>query len=139
MCRGCWIPTTPTESSTTCPPPPGRPASLSGVTSPPETSAPVRRVGWRLPTGVLLAVAGLAALTAVLVPLRSGLALASVVLLYLVVVVATAAIGGLGPSLAAAVASDLLVNFYFVPPYHTLTVENRDHVITLVVYVAVAI
>src|SRR5262245_33676959 len=105
---------------TACPLAPDQPVSLSGVT--------------RISSGVLLAGAGLAGLTAVLVPLRAELALASVVLLYLVVVVATAAIGGLGPSLAAAVASDLLVNYYFVPPYHTLTVESRDHVITLVVY-----
>jgi K+-sensing histidine kinase KdpD len=88
---------------------------------------------------VLLAAASLAGLTAVVVPLRADLALASVVLLYLVVVVITAVVGGLTPSLAAAVASDLVVNFFFVPPYHTLTVESRDHVITLVVYIAVAI
>jgi K+-sensing histidine kinase KdpD len=89
--------------------------------------------------GVLLAAVSLAGLTAVLVPLRADTALASVVLLYLVVVVITAVVGGLTPSLAAAVASDLVVNFFFVPPYHTLTVESRDHVITLVVYIAVAI
>jgi two-component system sensor histidine kinase KdpD len=89
--------------------------------------------------GVLLATAGLTGLTAVLVQVRTDLALASVVLLYLVVVVATAVVGGLTPSLAAAVSSDLVVNFFFVPPYHTLTVESRDNVITLVVYVTVAI
>lgn len=92
----------------------------------------------RFAAGVVLAGAGLVVLTAILVPLRDDLALASVVLLYLVVVVATAVVGGLAPSLAAAVASDLVVNFFFVPPFHTLTVESRDHVITLVVYVAVA-
>lgn len=104
------------------------------------TSAPslIARRGRRLAAGVALAAAGLSLLTAVLVPLRTGVALASVVLLYLVVVVATAVVGGLAPSLAAAVASDLVVNFFFVPPYHTLTVESEDHVITLVVYIAVA-
>jgi K+-sensing histidine kinase KdpD len=105
---------------------------------PPRALPPVRRPPRRILAGVLLATAGLAGLTAVLVPLRDGLSLASVVLLYLVVVVATAVVGGLTASLAAAIASDLVVNFFFVPPYHTLTVESRDHVITLVVYVAVA-
>jgi two-component system sensor histidine kinase KdpD len=71
--------------------------------------------------------------------MRADLSLASVVLLYLVVVVATAVIGGLTAALAAAVASDLVVNFFFVPPYHTLNVEHRDQVITLVVYIAVAV
>jgi K+-sensing histidine kinase KdpD len=89
--------------------------------------------------GVLLAAGGLAGLTAILVPLRADLALASVVLLYLAVVVVTAVVGGLPSSLAAAVATDLTVNFFFVPPHHTLTVDSRDNVITLVVYIAVAV
>jgi len=93
----------------------------------------------RTTAGTILAGLGLAGLTAGLVPARDSLALASVVLLYLVVVVAVAAVGGLWPALATAVASDLAVNFFFVPPYHTLAVESPDHVITLVVYVAVAI
>jgi len=54
------------------------------------------------------------------------------------VVVTVAVLGGLWPALAAALASDLLVNFFLVPPYHTFTVEHRDNVITLLVYVAVA-
>jgi two-component system sensor histidine kinase KdpD len=93
-----------------------------------------RRLG-----GFALAGLGLAALTGVLLTARSSIPLASVVLLYLAVVVAVAALGGIWPALAAAVASDLLVNFFFVQPFHTLTVENRDHVIVLLVYVAVAI
>ena len=72
-------------------------------------------------------------------PVRADLALASVVLLYLAVVVGTAVVGGLPSSLAAAVASDLAVNFFFVPPHHTLTVDSRDNLITLVVYIAVAV
>jgi two-component system sensor histidine kinase KdpD len=88
--------------------------------------------------GALLGVFGLAGLTAVLVPNRGELALASMVLIYLTVVVAVAVVGGLWLALAAALASDLLVNFFLVPPYHTFTVEHRDNVITLLVYVAVA-
>ena len=88
--------------------------------------------------GALIGVPGLAALTAVLVPGRGDLALASIVLIYLTAVVTVAVVGGLWPGLAAALASDLLVNFFFVPPYHTFTVEHRDNVITLLVYVAVA-
>jgi two-component system sensor histidine kinase KdpD len=86
-----------------------------------------------------LAGLGLGVLTATLVPVRGDLALASIVLIYLAAVVAVAAIGGLWPALGAAIGSDLLVNFFFVPPYHTFNVESRDNVITLVVYVAVAV
>ncbi len=92
----------------------------------------------RLLAGSALCAIGLIVLTGVLVQLRTELSLASIVLLYLLIVVATAALGGLAAALAAAVASDLVVNYYFVPPYHTLSVENRDHVITLLVYMAVA-
>lgn len=93
---------------------------------------------WRRPAGLALCAAGLAGLTAVLVPLRTSLSLASIVLLYLLVVVASAVVGGLAAAFTAAIASDLVVNYFFVPPYHTLTVQNRDHVITLLVYIAVA-
>jgi K+-sensing histidine kinase KdpD len=103
------------------------------------TLAPPTGLGrTRTLAGALLGVFGLAGLTAALVPHRDRLALASMVLLYLVVVVAVAVVGGLWPALAAALASDLLVNFFLVPPYHTFTVEHRDNVITLLVYVVVA-
>lgn len=92
----------------------------------------------RLLAGIGLCAVGLIVLTGVLVQLRTELSLASIVLLYLLVVVATAVVGGLTAALVAAVASDFVVNYFFVPPYHTLSVENRDHVITLLVYVAVA-
>jgi two-component system sensor histidine kinase KdpD len=85
-----------------------------------------------------LAVVVLAGLTAALVPAQDSLAVASVALLYLVPVVAVAVLGGLWLALVAAVAADLLVNFFFVPPLHTFAVERRDNVITLVVYLLVA-
>jgi len=84
-----------------------------------------------------MALIGLAGLTS-LVPAREHLSLASITLLYLLPVVLAAVAGGVWPALAAAVAADLLVNFFFVPPYHTFTVEHRDNVIVLVVYIAVA-
>jgi K+-sensing histidine kinase KdpD len=88
--------------------------------------------------GAGAAAAGLAGFTALLAPARIDLSLTSVALLYLVPVVAAAAVGGIRPALAAAVGADLLVNFFFIPPFRTLMVETRDHAITLVVYVLVA-
>ncbi|WP_433086919.1 sensor histidine kinase [Dactylosporangium sp. CA-052675] len=88
--------------------------------------------------GIVVAAAGLAAATAILEPLRGHLSLASVTLLYLVPVAGAAAAGGLWPALGAAVAADLLLNFLFVPPLHTLSVASADNAITLLVYVLVA-
>jgi K+-sensing histidine kinase KdpD len=94
---------------------------------------PARRRG-----GLLLAAAGLPALTAVLVPLRGTLALESVLLLYLLLVVAVALIGGTPPALLAAVGSFLLANWYLIAPYHTFVVEQRDQLIALAVFIVVA-
>ena len=93
-----------------------------------------RHVGW----GFVVAVTGLTGLTALLLPVRGDLSLASVSLLYLVPVVGAAVIGGVWPALAAAVAADLVVNFFFIPPYHTLVVDNPDNTIVLVVYLVTA-
>jgi two-component system, OmpR family, sensor histidine kinase KdpD len=92
----------------------------------------------RIWSGLAVGAAGLAGLTAALAAGRSPPALPSITLLYLVPVVAAAVIGGVWPALAAAATADLLVNFFFIPPYHTFVVQSRDHVLVLVVYVLVA-
>ncbi|MFP5327764.1 MAG: DUF4118 domain-containing protein [Acidimicrobiia bacterium] len=88
--------------------------------------------------GAAVAVVGLTALTAALLPLRDDLAVESVLLLYLVVVVATAAVGGVWPSLAAASFAVGLVNWFFTPPFHTLTIAEGEHVLALIVFLLVA-
>ena len=50
--------------------------------------------------------------------------------------VATA--GGTWPGLGAAVAADLLANWYFTPPLYTFSIGHSDHVLALVVFLAVA-
>ena len=59
-------------------------------------------------------------------------------LLYLLLVVLVSALGGLWPALAAAVLGFLLVNWYFVPPLHTLTIRSGEHVLALAVFLTVA-
>jgi two-component system sensor histidine kinase KdpD len=92
----------------------------------------------RLGLGAGVAVVALVTVTVVLVPFRADLALASLVLLYLVPVLLSAAAGGVLPALFAAVAADLLVNWFFVPPHRTLAVDTRDDIVALVVYLLVA-
>ncbi|NUT08790.1 MAG: DUF4118 domain-containing protein [Hamadaea sp.] len=108
---------------------------MSDAPTGPHPAAQARRVR----TGALVGLVSLAALTGVLLPMREHVSLASVILLYLVAVVITAIAGGLAVSLAAAVAANLLINFFFVPPYHTFRVASGDNVITLLVSIAVAI
>jgi K+-sensing histidine kinase KdpD len=99
-----------------------------------RTGGAIRR-SW---VGAVVGLVGLAGVTLALVPLRAHLSLASVTLVYLVPVVAAAVAGGVWPALAGAVAADLSVNFFFVPPYHTLVVDSPANAIVLVVYVLVA-
>lgn len=101
-------------------------------------SGAARRVPARTWWAVGVAAGGLTGLTVLLAPARLSVSLTSVALLYLVPVVAAAMLGGVWPAMSAAVGADLLVNFFFIPPYHTFVVESRDHLIVLVIYVLVA-
>jgi two-component system sensor histidine kinase KdpD len=87
--------------------------------------------------GALLAVAGLPLLTLVLAQLRDQLELPSVMLLFLLLVVAVAAVGGLWPGLGAAVGGFLLVNWFFINPHHTFTIAQLEDVLALFVFLAV--
>jgi two-component system, OmpR family, sensor histidine kinase KdpD len=95
---------------------------------------PPRRqaIGW------IVAAVGLPLLTLALANLRGELGLPSVLLLYLVLVVAVAAIGGVFPALAAAIAGSLLANFYFTPPLYRFTIAEFENVLALVLYLGAA-
>ena len=70
------------------------------------------RQGW----GLVLVAAGLPPCTAVLASLRSTLSLPSDLLIYLLVVVGIAVVGGVFPAVVGAVAASLLLNYWFTPP-----------------------
>lgn len=80
----------------------------------------------------------LPALTAVLSELRDRVSLASSLLLYLLVVVAIAAIGGRMIALVSAVAAFLLANWFLTPPVHTWTIGHGQNLFALIVFLAVA-
>ena len=46
--------------------------------------------------------------------------------------------GGTWPGLGAAVAADLLANWFFIPPLHTFTIGDTDNLVALAVFLAVA-
>lgn len=57
----------------------------------------------------------------------------------MVVVVATALIGGLSAAVVSAVACALLLNYLFTPPLYTLTIAEPENVVTIAIFVAVGI
>lgn len=75
----------------------------------------------------------------VLIPLRDTINLAGDVAIYLVLVVAAALVGGIGPALVAAAASAAVLNFFFTPPYHSLTISDANNVVALCAFVLVAV
>ncbi|BCJ75134.1 sensor histidine kinase [Catellatospora sp. IY07-71] len=108
----------------------GRQRPLATATS---ALSPRRRLA-----GLMLALAGLPALTLLLYSLRDQLSLPSQILLYLAMVIAVALVGGLWPALLAAVAGSLLLNFFFTAPVHTFTIAQRENLLALIVFVLVA-
>ena len=89
--------------------------------------------------GAVVATLGLPAMTLALRPVRDDIAVESVLLLYLLVVVATAAVGGVWPALPAAAIAVGLVNWFFTPPFHTLAIAEGEHVLALIVFLVVAL
>ncbi|MFJ3616744.1 DUF4118 domain-containing protein [Streptomyces iakyrus] len=65
--------------------------------------------------------------------------LANDMLLFLSLTVAAALLGGLLPALASAVVGSLLLNWFFTPPVHTLTIADPQNIVAIVVFVGVAV
>jgi two-component system sensor histidine kinase KdpD len=89
--------------------------------------------------GYLLSVALAPLLTLVLTSVSGSLNLTSEVLLYLMWVIVVALVGGFMPALLAAIASSLLLNYYFIPPVHRLTIAQRNNALALGVFVVVGL
>ena len=88
--------------------------------------------------GAILAVTVLPLLTVVLAAARENITLPTDLLLFLAATVGIALVGGVVVGVAAAVGASLLVNWFFVPPFHTFTVSDPENVIALAIFVAAA-
>lgn len=93
----------------------------------------------RILSGWLAGVVAPVLLSLVLAELHNTLGLANDVLLFLFLTVLAALLGGLRPALASAAVGSLLLNFYFTPPTHTLTVQDPRNLVAIVIFFAVAV
>ena len=93
------------------------------------------RVIWGWVAGVVAP----ALLTLLLTSVNASLGLANDVLLFLFLTVLAALFGGLWPALASAAVGSLLLNYYFTPPTHTLTVHDPKNIVAIVIFFAVAV
>ena len=97
---------------------------------------------WQLSSSFPLylpAILTVATTTAVLYLLRDVLNTSIVALLYLLPIVFSTTMWGLGPGIVAALFAFLAFNFLFIPPYYTLTVHQAQDVLVLLVFLVEAI
>src|SRR6187402_1149872 len=95
-----------------------------------------RSRAWR---GALVAVALLAAATVACAVLDHAISLMSQAMIYLLAVVAASYLLPRLAAVGSAIGAVAALNFFFVPPRYTLTVEHHEHLIALVAMLAVAL
>ena len=124
-------------------------ASEPGV-HPVETRRVVRRPSFiellrerthprRRAAGYAVAAVGPVALVAALLPFRGDIRPLAIGFGFLVLVVAAAGIGRLGPGIAASLIGFLAFNFFFIPPYGTFAIERPENVVVLLVFLSVSV
>ncbi|WP_438291052.1 DUF4118 domain-containing protein [Streptomyces sp. HUAS TT7] len=89
--------------------------------------------------GWAAAMVGPVLLTLLLTCIDTDLGLANEMLLYLSLTVAAALLGGLLPALASAAVGSLLLNYYFTPPVHRLTISDPHNIVAIVIFGSVAV
>lgn len=89
--------------------------------------------------GIVAAVLGAALLTAVLAPFQSNVGLLNEGLLFLLLTLVISSTWGRRVGLAAAVITNLALNFFFIEPLHTFAVADLQNIIGLGIFLAVSV
>ncbi len=89
--------------------------------------------------GLACGAATLPLFTWILSEYRSSLSLSTDFLVYLVIVLGLASLGGALVGIAAALVAYLLENYYFITPIHTLSVSRPDDFVALIAYLLFAV
>ncbi|MFD7592277.1 ATP-binding protein [Kitasatospora sp. NPDC059812] len=78
-------------------------------------------------------------LTALLSQAHESINLTTDALIFQLGVVIVALLGGATSALLASVSASLLLNYYFIPPIHALTIGETNNIVALVVFASVAL
>jgi two-component system, OmpR family, sensor histidine kinase KdpD len=92
---------------------------------------------WRA-LGVVAALVGVAATTALIFPLRNAAPAVSLGVVYLLVVLIVSTFWGLWLGLATSIASALAFNWFHIPPTGRFTISNTENWVALLVFLAAA-
>ncbi|MFG2292874.1 ATP-binding protein [Streptomyces sp. NPDC048603] len=93
----------------------------------------------RIIWGWIIGIGGPALLSLLLSRVLPDLGLANDMLLFLTCTVAAALLGGLLPALASAAVGSLLLNYFFTPPLHQLTISDPRNIVAISIFVGVAV
>ena len=88
--------------------------------------------GWAITAG------GLPLLTLLFANARDTFGLTSVLLIYLILAMVVALVGGVLPAAAAVVGGFLLANWYFTPPFYEFTIHEGENLLALIAFVVAA-
>ncbi|MFF4115772.1 ATP-binding protein [Streptomyces sp. NPDC001714] len=91
----------------------------------------------RIIAGWLVGLVGPAVMAVLLNTVDLGLA--NDMLLFLTLTVAAALLGGLFPALASAAFGSLLLNYFYTPPLHRLTIADPKNIVAIVIFFGVAL
>ena len=94
---------------------------------------------WGSPLGYLVSILLVAAFTALAAAVHAFGGLANVALVYLIPVLMAASLYGLRTGVFTGIVSALAYNFFFLPPIYSLTIQDPENVLTVAVFIAVAI
>ena len=110
---------------------------IPGVASPgrPKRAAPDLGLWTDYAFGAL----GVAVITALGVSARQVVGISNTALLFLIPVFGAASRFGMGAGLFTAVLSSLAYNFFFLPPLYTFTITDPENVVTVTVFLGVAV
>jgi two-component system sensor histidine kinase KdpD len=110
-------------------------APEKGPPLPPRPVGPWRAEALRYGEG-MVAVGAVVGVALAVRELASG---ANIAMLFLAAVLVSAVRSGTGPAIATSAAGFLAYNFFFTEPFHTFEVANWADIVTLIVFVAVAV
>ena len=88
--------------------------------------------------GWVITLVGLPLMTLAFANLRETFGLSSVLLLYLLLAMVVALVGGVLPAAVAVLGGFLLANYYFTPPLYQFTIGDAENLLALVAYALAA-
>ena len=89
--------------------------------------------------GYVGAVLGVTVVTLAMLPWREPLGVINCLLGFVALSLVLGLTLGIGPSALGAILSFFTFDYFFIEPYNTLDVANRNHILALVIYLAIAL